>query len=80
MARAAGCPFVPPRLVALQEEAPLARVKLWDGSTLWVVTRYAEQRTLLRDLRISADPRRPGYPIGAPPRPNADKGTTIVLN
>ena len=48
MTRAAGCPFDPPPAArALQEEAPLARVKLWDGSTPWLVTRYAEQRALL---------------------------------
>lgn len=71
-ARAAGCPFdPPPGLHALQREEPLARVKIWDGSTPWLVTRYADQRALLADPRISADVRRPGYPSAAPIRGGA---------
>ena len=63
MPRAAGCPFdPPPALRTLQEAGPLTRVKLWDGSTPWLVTRYAEQRALLSDRRVSADVTRPGYP------------------
>jgi len=43
MTRAAGCPFDPPPAArALQAEAPLARVRLWDGSTPWLVSRYAD--------------------------------------
>jgi hypothetical protein len=34
MARAATCPFdPPPALQAVQEQGPLTRVRLWDGST-----------------------------------------------
>src|SRR5919107_5414522 len=63
MARAAGCPFdPPPALRELQAEGPLAKVRLWDGSTPWLVTRYADQRALLSDPRISADPSTPGFP------------------
>ncbi|MDX6235475.1 MAG: hypothetical protein QOG10_290 [Kribbellaceae bacterium] len=63
MARAAGCPFdPPPDLRSLQAEGPIARVRLWDGSAPWLVTRYAEQRALLADPRISADTILPGYP------------------
>ncbi|QUQ65569.1 cytochrome P450 [Kutzneria sp. CA-103260] len=62
-ARAAGCPFDPPPTIqALQEQAPLARVRLWDDSTPWLVTRYDEQRAVLADPRVSADVTRPGYP------------------
>ena len=67
MPRAQGCPFdPPPALRTLQEEAPLTRVKLWDGSTPWLVTRHADQRTLLTDKRISADMTHPTYPRQAP--------------
>jgi cytochrome P450 len=63
MARASGCPFDPPKpLHELQEQAPLARVTLFDGSTPWLVTRYADQRALLGDARVSAVPTAPGYP------------------
>ncbi|HTI21603.1 MAG TPA: cytochrome P450 [Kutzneria sp.] len=68
-ARAAGCPFDPPPAIqALQHQAPLARVRLWDGSTPWLATRYAEQRALLADPRVSADVTRPGYPSPTPIR------------
>ena len=70
MARAQGCPFdPPPELRSRQQAGPLAKVRLWDGSTPWLVTRYADQRAVLADPRISSDPMRPGYPAGAPIQP-----------
>jgi len=69
MPRAAGCPFdPPPALKAKQQEDPISRVRLWDGSTPWLVTRYADQRAILSDPRVSADINRPGYPSQAPIR------------
>jgi cytochrome P450 len=63
MPRAQRCPLdPPPALSALQSDVPLTRVRLWDGSTPWLVTRYAEQRVLLSDPRVSADTTREGYP------------------
>lgn len=63
-----GCPFDPPP--GLQRaDAPIRRVRLWDGSTPWLVSRYAETRALLADPRISANTRidgdriHPGYPF-----------------
>ncbi|MEV7552059.1 cytochrome P450 [Amycolatopsis sp. NPDC089917] len=68
-ARAAGCPFDPPPVIrSLQEETPLARVRLWDDSTPWLATRYSDQRKLLSDPRVSADITRPGYPSPTPLR------------
>ncbi|MFI5589420.1 cytochrome P450 [Amycolatopsis sp. NPDC051758] len=79
MTRAAGCPFDPPPAArALQGETPLARVRLWDGSTPWLVTRYAEQRALLADPRVSADVSRPGYPSPAP-LPKGGTGISFIL-
>ncbi|MFF2193934.1 cytochrome P450 [Streptomyces sp. NPDC058157] len=64
MPRAPGCPLDPaPGLAELQERAPLVRVRLWDGSTPWLVTRHAEQCALLGDRRVSADWTQPGYPF-----------------
>ncbi|GAA2501127.1 cytochrome P450 [Winogradskya humida] len=81
MARAASCPFdPPPQLKDLQEEAPLTRVELWDGSTPWLVTRYDEQRTLLQDPRLSSVVTRPGYPSPAPLRPGADSIGFILMD
>src|SRR6478609_5017030 len=69
MPRAKGCPFdPPPALKKEQEQGPLRKVRLWDGSTPWLVTRYADQRALLADPRTSADITRPGYPSSAPVR------------
>jgi cytochrome P450 len=60
MARASGCPFDPPP--GLRTLAPVSRVRLWDGSTPWLVTRHAGVRAILADSRVSADTRRAGYP------------------
>ncbi|RLU83650.1 cytochrome P450 [Streptomyces griseocarneus] len=63
MTRATGCPFDPsPTLHDLQTAAPVSRVRLWDGSTPWLVTRYEDMRALLADPRISADATLPHYP------------------
>jgi cytochrome P450 len=79
MTRAAGCPFDPPPVAReLQDQAPLARVRLWDGSTPWLVTRYAEQRALLADPRVSADITTPGYPSPAP-LPRGGSGISFIL-
>jgi cytochrome P450 len=66
MQREARCPFDPPPAGrAAQQATPLTRVELDDGTTPWFSTRYADQRALLSDPRISADITRPGYPIPA---------------
>ncbi|MGE3447536.1 MAG: cytochrome P450 [Microbacteriaceae bacterium] len=67
MPRDARCPFDPaPGLKDLQDRAALLRVRIWDGSTPWLVTRYEEGRALLADDRLSADRLKPGYPHWAP--------------
>ncbi|HWB37237.1 MAG TPA: cytochrome P450 [Rugosimonospora sp.] len=61
------CPFAPPSEYAdLRAGAPLARVRLWDGGSAWIVTRHAQARALLTDPRLSADPHRPGFPVVEP--------------
>ncbi|WP_441952409.1 cytochrome P450 [Nocardia sp. 2TAF39] len=63
MARATGCPFNPPsELRALQAASPLSKVRIWDGTTHWLVAGHAAQQALLSDPRISADERRAGFP------------------
>ena len=63
MPRAAGCPFAPPPLV-LERGATkqLFRVRIWDGSTPWLITGYEAIRSLFADGRASVDDRKPGYP------------------
>ncbi|MFE4663444.1 cytochrome P450 [Streptomyces sp. NPDC056716] len=80
MARAAGCPFdPPPALRAQQDSGRLVRVRLWDGSTPWLVTRHADQRALLLDPRVSADFNHPGYPLPSP-RLDSDATTFILMD
>ncbi|MFJ9818548.1 cytochrome P450 [Streptomyces sp. NPDC101151] len=63
MPRAGACPFdPPPALRSLQKQAPISRVRLWDRSTPWLVTRYEDLRALLSDPRISSDSTHPHYP------------------
>jgi cytochrome P450 len=63
MDRAAGCPFAPPPdMMALAGERPLSRVRIWDGSTPWLITGFEECRELFSDARVSVDDRVSGFP------------------
>jgi cytochrome P450 len=63
MARNEACPFAPPPdVMALAEERPLSRVRIWDGSTPWLITGYEQVRELFSDSRVSVDDRVPGFP------------------
>lgn len=56
-------PFAQPANVLATTEADrMARARIWDGSTPWLVTRYADQHALLTDQRLSIDEKRAGYP------------------
>ncbi len=67
MERAPGCPFDPaPELRRWQAEEPVRKVRLWNGTTAWVFTRYDDQRALLADPRISSDAHQPGFPHSLP--------------
>ncbi|WP_433211232.1 cytochrome P450 [Microtetraspora malaysiensis] len=37
-------------------------MRLWDGSTPWLITRYADARAVLADPRVSVDVAEPGFP------------------
>ncbi|MDO0909849.1 cytochrome P450 [Streptomyces sp. DT2A-34] len=81
MSRQARCPFDPPRaLKDLQEKAPLTKVRLWDGSEPWLVTRYADQRAVLGDPRVSADTDTPGYPTKASAEAGEGKLSFIMMD
>ncbi|HET9876656.1 MAG TPA: cytochrome P450, partial [Mycobacterium sp.] len=56
-------PFAPPpRILAMAAEKPLSRVRIWDGSTPWLITGYEAVRALFSDPRVSTDDRIPGFP------------------
>ena len=63
MERTGRCPFAPPeKVMELAASAPLSRVRIWDGSTPWLITGYEEARALFADPRVSVDDRRSGFP------------------
>ncbi|MGN9789425.1 cytochrome P450 [Nonomuraea sp. ZG12] len=62
-------PLEPPSTYArLRDNEPVSKVRLPDGSTCWIVTRFDDVRTVLTDRRFSADSRKPGFPILMPHR------------
>ncbi|MDT5111293.1 MAG: hypothetical protein QOE20_3183 [Mycobacterium sp.] len=63
MEREASCPFAPPRkMLEMGEVKPLSRVRIWDGSTPWLITGHEVARELFADSRVSVDDRRSGFP------------------
>ncbi len=74
------CPFdPPPQYAELRANDPVTRVRLWDGSTPWLLTRYDDMRIVLAHPRFSADPLRPGYPHVFEGRMVADKADKSFL-
>ena len=63
MERDPRCPFAPPpQMLRMNEVKPLSRVRIWDGSTPWLVTGHAVARELFADSRVSVDDRKEGFP------------------
>ncbi|MFI6231181.1 cytochrome P450 [Micromonospora echinospora] len=63
MQREPQCPFAPAATVReMTREDPVGKVRIWDGSMPWLITRHADQRALLNDPRLSINEKRPGYP------------------
>lgn len=63
MERAARCPFSPPlEMLEMNDVAPLSRVRIWNGSTPWLITGHEVARTLFADPRVSVDDRIEGFP------------------
>jgi cytochrome P450 len=57
------CPLAPaPKVREVRQSSPLSKVRIWNGSTPWLITRHADQRALLTDERVSDDDRIPGFP------------------
>src|SRR5204862_4522072 len=59
--RLPGRPFPPPEYADLRRTGPV-RAKLPGGTTVWLVTRHEDVRTVLTDPGISSNPTHPGFP------------------
>lgn len=58
------CPFsAPAEFQELRNTEPIAPVRLWDGRSAWLLTRYEDIRSILRSSAISSQPRRPNFPF-----------------
>lgn len=56
-------PFDPPPALEITSKLPgLARVRIWDGSEAWLVSRYEDAKAVLGNASFSADPTKPGFP------------------
>lgn len=71
---------LPPDYGMLRSERPITRVTLdFDGSEVWLVTRYDDAKAILTDTRFSSDFSTPGFPArltSQPPGP----GTFIRMD
>ncbi|MDB5796131.1 MAG: putative cytochrome hydroxylase [Paucimonas sp.] len=52
----------PPYYGELRDSGQLQKLRLWDGSLAWIITRYDDFRAVVSDPRFSADITREGYP------------------
>jgi cytochrome P450 len=52
----------PPQYRATQESGRPAKVRMWDGQEVWLITAYDDVRSILADNRFSADRIAEGYP------------------
>ncbi|HEY4023765.1 MAG TPA: cytochrome P450 [Pseudonocardiaceae bacterium] len=61
------CPDNPPtRLGELRTEAPITRVRSWDGSTPWLITAHEYARAALVSPALSSDTAKSGFPAVGP--------------
>jgi cytochrome P450 len=75
-----GCPFDPPELYKeLRHSEPFARVRLWDGSSPYLLTNHADIKAVLSDPRFSCEPVREGFPHVFEGRAVADKADKSFL-
>jgi cytochrome P450 len=72
-------PLEPPSVYGdFRLEGPLTRVRLWNGQEPWLVTHYADVRSVLLDKRFSESPRTPGYPLLSPARAALVEGDKLI--
>jgi len=56
----------PAELKVLRREQPVTQVELWNGNRVWLVTGFADARSVLRDPRLSISPKSEKFPMISP--------------
>ncbi|CAF1175771.1 unnamed protein product [Adineta ricciae] len=56
----------PPEYTRLRKEAPVSKAKIWDGSSVWLVSRYKDVVKVLTDSSFSKVRTHPGFPETGP--------------
>jgi cytochrome P450 len=69
----------PPELAEVRRAEPVAKVRLWDGSTAWLATRYEDVQHTLMDPKISSDTTRPGFPQASATAVEFRKGQRVFV-
>ena len=73
-------PFNPPDDYAgLREHEPFARVRLWDGTHPYLLTKFDDIRAVLSNPKFSCEPNREGFPHVFEGRMVADKADRSFL-
>ena len=69
-----------PEYAKWQSEAPIRRVTIWGDNSPWLVTGYADARTVLADPRFSSDPAHPNFPHTSPGTPLQAPGLFLQMD
>lgn len=73
-------PYSPPvQHLELQRDEPVAQLA-WRGGLVWAVTKHADVRTMLGDVRFSSDRSDPRHPSHGGYRPGAHTGSLIEID
>lgn len=73
-------PFDPPPLYnEIRHDEPFAQVRLWDGTSPYLLTNHADIKAVLSDQRFSCEPVRKGFPHVFEGRKVADQADRSFL-
>jgi cytochrome P450 len=74
-------PYSPPaEHLELQSDEPVAFLDWRDGRKAWAITKHADVRTMLSDVRFSSDRSYPDHPAHGGYVPGAHKGAIIAID
>lgn len=59
---------IPGEYAVTQAQDELVKVRMWDGSLVWLASRYEHVRAILGDIRFSSSARHENYPSPSPAR------------